>query len=181
MIRCMAKQAYHMIGWRLEGKYPSDIKKKVLIVAPHTSAVDFPIGILVKFWLNMKVTFYAKQELFKGITGWLLTRLGGRPVDRFKNTNLVGQAVSDFKSKEEHTILITPEGTRKKVKRFRSGFYYIAQLAQVPIVPIAFDYGRKVIQIMPTYYTKGGGEEEIELIRAMFKGIKGRNPEYSIT
>ncbi len=180
MIRGIAKTIYHWIGWKLEGRYPHEIKKKIIIVAPHTSKVDFFVGILVKFWLDLRVTFYAKQELFKGIIGWFLRSIGGRPVDRSRNTYLVGQAVADFKRKDSHTILLTPEGTRKRVESFKSGFYYIAVQAAVPIVPIAFDYGRKVIKIMPTLFVRGDGPSEIEEIRTLFKDIQGRIPEYGV-
>ena len=180
MIRCLSKKIFHWIGWRLEGRFPSNLPKKILIVAPHTSSMDFPIGILVKFWLDIRATFYAKEELFKGILGWILRSLGGLPVDRSKNNNVVGQAVADFLKNTHHTILITPEGTRKKVDRFKSGFYHIAHKANVPIIPIAFDYGRKVIKVLPTYYVKGEGDIEIEKIRQLFSGIKGKIPEYSI-
>ncbi len=180
MIRCVAKKMFHLIGWQLEGRFPNQLPKKILIVAPHTSKMDFPIGILVKFWLNIKATFYAKESLFHGIIGWLLRSLGGLPVDRSKHNNLVDQIVADFIEKKEHTILITPEGTRKKVQKFKTGFYYIALKANVPVIPIAFDYGRKVIKVFPTYYIKGEGEKEIEKIRQLYKGIKGKVPEYSI-
>ncbi len=180
MIRCASKKIFHWIGWRLEGRFPSNLPKKIIIVAPHTSSLDFPIGILVKFWLDIRATFYAKEELFSGIIGWILRLLGGLPVDRSKNNNLVGQAVADFTSKSRHVMLITPEGTRKKVDKFKSGFYHIALKANVPIIPIAFDYGRKVIKVFPTYHVKGEGEKEIEKIRQLFKGIKGKVPEYSI-
>ena len=180
MISTLARLIFHAIGWRLEGRYPSELKKKILIVAPHTSAIDFPIGFLVKVWLRIKVTFYAKEELFKGLIGWFLRKVGGRPVDRSTNNNLVSQAVADFGQLEEHTILITPEGTRRKVKKFKTGFYYIALQAGVPIVPVAFDYGLKAVRIFPTYFVKGNGESEIEKIRSMFKGIKGKKPDQGI-
>ena len=170
-----------MIGWRLEGTYPSMLAKKILIVAPHTSIMDFPIGFLVKIWLDIKCTFYAKQELFSGILGWFLRSQGGRPVDRSTNQNLVGQAVADLEQYDRHTILITPEGTRKKVEKFKSGFYYIALKAKVPIIPIAFDFERKVIKIFDTWIVKGQGQEEIDAIRQLYIGIKGKRPEYSIT
>ncbi len=181
MLSWMARIIFHAIGWRLEGSFPHELKKKILIVAPHTSSMDFPIGVLIKFWLKIEATFYAKQELFKGITGWALRQLGGRAVDRSKNNNLVGQAVADFMTREKHTILITPEGTRKKVNNFKTGFYYIALEAKVPIVPIAFDYSQKTVKIFPTYYIKGEGIREIEKIRMLFKGIPGKSPENSIT
>ena len=180
MIRCTAKKIFHWIGWQLEGRFPSGLPKKIIIVAPHTSSMDFPIGILVKFWLDIRASFYAKEELFTGLLGWILKSLGGLPVDRSKNNNLVGQAVADFNNKSHHVMLITPEGTRKKVDKFKSGFYHIALKANVPIIPIAFDYGRKVIKIFPAYQVKGEGVKEIEKIRQLFKGIKGKIPEYSI-
>ena len=180
MLSWIARIIFHAIGWKLEGRYPSEIKKKILIVAPHTSSIDFPIGFLVKIWLKIKAKFYAKEELFRGIVGWFLRRVGGRPVDRSKNNNLVSQAVADFKELDELTILITPEGTRKKVDSFKTGFYYIALKAGVPIIPIAFDYGMKVVRIFPTYYVKGEGQKEIEHIRNLFKGIKGKKPDQGI-
>lgn len=180
MIRLLAKKIFHLIGWKLEGRFPSELEKKILIVAPHTSKLDFFVGILVKFWLDIRVKFYAKQELFRGIIGWALRKIGGIPVDRSKNNNIVGQAIEDFKKFKTHGILITPEGTRKRVDKFKSGFYHIAHQANVPIIPIAFDYEFKTIRIFPTYHVKGYGDREIEEIRSMFKGIKGKIPEYGI-
>jgi len=169
------------MGWRLEGDYPGHLLKKIIIVAPHTSMLDFPIGIMVKFWLDIRVTFYAKEELFNGLVGWILRSLGGRPVDRSKNKNMVAQAVADFNANETYGMLITPEGTRKKVAKFKSGFYYIALNANVPLVPVAFDFERKVIKIFDTWIVRGEGLPEIEAIRQLYVGIKGRVPEYSIT
>lgn len=181
MIRCLAKGIYHLIGWRLEGRYPHKLKKKILIVAPHTSTMDFPIGILIKFWLNIKASFYAKEELFTGIRGWALKKIGGLPVDRSKNNNLVSQAIADFNTKKELTLLITPEGTRKKVDKFKSGFYVIAHKANIPVVPIVFDYSEKAVRILPTYKVQGNGPSEIEEIRQLFVGFVGKVPENSLT
>lgn len=180
MIRWVSKKIYHAMGWRLQGRFPSELKKKILIVAPHTSKMDFLVGILVKFWLDIRVTFYAKEELFRGIVGWFLRSLGGTPVNRTKKNNLVARAIKDFLEKEQHAILLTPEGTRKRVDKWRSGFYHIAEKAQVPIIPIAFDFEHKKIIILPTYFVKGKGESEIEEIRSLFKGIKGKIPEFGV-
>lgn len=143
--------------------------------------MDFPIGLLVKFWLNIKASFYAKAELFSGPRGWALRKIGGLPVERSINNNLVAQAVSDFKNKEELTLLITPEGTRKKVNKFRSGFYVIAHKANIPIIPVVFDYSNKVIRILPTYKVSGTGPSEIEEIRQLFVGFLGKVPKNSLT
>jgi len=181
LIRWIAKNIYHFLGWKVEGRYPHTLKKKIVIVAPHTSNMDFYIGFLAKTWLNVTGTFYAKGELFKGIVGWILALLGGRPVDRSKRENLVTKAVKDFNDNETHTVLLAPEGTRKKVNKFKSGFYFMALKANVPIVPVAIDYLHKVIKILPNYYIQGKGESEIEEIRQMFKEFQGRIPAQGIT
>ncbi len=168
-----------MLGWKLVGRYPAEVKKKILIVAPHTSSWDVGVGLLIKFWLKIDAAFYAKKELFTGVRGWLLKWLGARPVDRSKSTNLVQQVVDDFNSLEEHTIVITPEGTRKKVEQFKSGFYHMAHQAKVPIVPIAFDFANKTVRIMETIQVTGDAEKEIAKIEDLYRGIKGKVPELS--
>jgi 1-acyl-sn-glycerol-3-phosphate acyltransferase len=157
------------------------LAKKVVIVAPHTSAYDFYIGILVKFWLNIQVKFYGKKELFRGLQGWLLRQIGGLPVDRSQNNNLVDTIVNDFNNRKTHSILLAPEGTRKYVEHFRSGFYHVADKANVPIIPIAFDFGKKVIRIMDPFITTGDIKQDLPQIEALFYGVKGKNPHLSFT
>ena len=179
MIRFLAKTVFHLIGWKVRGDHRPDLTRKVLIVAPHTSSWDVPIGLLVKTWKKIDVTFYAKKELFKGILGWFLTKLGAAPVDRSKNNNLVGQIVHDFATKEHHSVLLTPEGTRKKVERFKTGFYFVADTAKVPIIPVQFNFKKKEVYFMDPYYTSGDREKEIKEIENMFRGIPGKIEEYS--
>ena len=182
MIQWLAKTIYHLIGWKVVGRYPREIKKKVLVVAPHTSSWDVPVGLLVKVWLKMDdVTFYAKKELFTGLQGRFLRFMGAAPVDRGKNNNLVGQVLSDFKNKDHHTILITPEGTRRKVAKFKTGFYYMANKADVPIIPIIFDFEEKAIKFLEPYYTSGDLEKEVKEIEDIFRGVPGKVREYSFT
>jgi len=177
MIGRISKRIFHLIGWRLVGRFPNEIDHLILIVAPHTSNWDFPLGILVKFWLNIKATYYAKASLFKWPLGTVLKSLGGRPVDRSKNQNIVSTAVQDFKNNKRHRILITPEGSRRGSDKFKSGFYYIALESGAGVLPITFDYERKEIRIMPLMYMRGDGPSEIEEFRDLFKGIKGKNPQ----
>lgn len=181
MFGWICKTIFHLLGWRVEGTYPHHLAKKVVIVAPHTSSMDFYIGILVKFWLKIDVSFYGKQELFKGVQGWLLRAIGGLPVDRSRQNKLVETVVHDFKTRERHSILLAPEGTRKKVTQFKSGFYHIANLAKVPIIPIAFDFGKKRIVIMEPFITNDDAEKEIPEIEKLFHGFKGKNPDQSFT
>jgi len=169
------------MGWKLVGRYPHELPKKIIIVAPHTSFMDFWVGILVKTWLDMRVTWYGKQELFVGIRGWFLRSLGCRPVDRSTNNNLVGQIVADFNNNDKHTILIAPEGTRKKVNKFKTGFYQMALQAQVPVIPIIFDFGKKEIKITPTTSISKEGVPAISFFEDIYRGIEGKNSALGIS
>lgn len=173
MKKLLGKWVFRAMGWSLEGRFPSELPKKILIVAPHTSYMDFFVGIPVKFWLDIKADWYGKQSLFRGLQGRLLRSIGGHAVDRNKHQNLVSQVVYNFKNLPRHTILITPEGTRKKVAQFKTGFYQIALQAQVPIVPIIFDYSTKKIKILNQICVHGL-ENEIEQIEDLFKGAQGK-------
>ena len=179
MFSLICKWIYHLIGWRLKGEYPNDIPKKIIIVAPHTSAWDVPLGLLVKSWLKMDVQYYVKKEMFKGILKYILPITQAIPIDRSGNTNFVDSVIKDFKQADRRTILITPEGTRKKVEKFRTGFYYIADGAKIPIIPISFDFDKKLIEIHDTYYTNGHADKEIAEIEDIFRGIPGCIREYS--
>jgi 1-acyl-sn-glycerol-3-phosphate acyltransferase len=172
---------FWLIGWKLVGSYPGNDNSFVIIVAPHTSNWDVPIGLCVKFWQNMKVKFYVKSELFFPPLSWLLRALGALPIVRSRSTNFVSQAIDDFKTKKNHRILITPEGTRRKVEKFKTGFYHIADGAGVPILPVIFDYEKKQVILKEFYFTTGDAERDISEIESMYEGIKGKYLENSFT
>lgn len=178
MMKWFGKLLFKTLGWELEGRYPSEIPKKILIVGPHTAKIDFVIGMSLKFWLDIKGDWYGKKELFRGVQGILFRILSGHPVDRERHQNLVDQVVSIFNSESHHTIVIAPEGTRKKVSKFKTGFYYMALGAHVPIIPIIFDFGTKKVRILNAIWVKGL-ENEIEQIEDLFRGIKGKYVEKS--
>ena len=128
-------------GWKIRGKFPYHLKKCVVIVAPHTSSWDFFLGLAVRSKLRLGfIHFLGKKELFDGPFGFLFRWLGGIPVDRFSSHNMVDQVVQKFKSEESFSLVLSPEGTRKKVERLRTGFYNIAQQAGVPLVMVGFDF-----------------------------------------
>jgi 1-acyl-sn-glycerol-3-phosphate acyltransferase len=106
---------FTILGWKLDGFFPKDIKKYVVIAAPHTSWVDFPIAILARISSGVMIHFIGKASLFNGPFGFFFRALGGTPVDRTKNNNLVDAIVAIFNSKEEFKLGLSPEGTRKKV------------------------------------------------------------------
>jgi len=166
------------MGWSIDGRYPDEMAKKILIVLPHTSFMDFFVGIPVKFWLDIKAEWYGKKSLFNWPLGVILRSIGGNPIDRSVHSNTVSQIVHNFKERKEHTILITPEGTRNKVVALKTGFYQVAVQAKIPIVPIIFNYKDKVIHILDAIYTSGC-EEELSKIEESLKGYVGKYPAKS--
>ncbi len=168
-----------LLGWKLVGNFPSDLKKYVIIAAPHTSWLDFPIAILARNSTGEKIDFIGKDSLFKGPFGWIFKSLGGTPVDRSKSNNLVDAIVDIFNSKDQFRLGISPEGTRKKVDRWKTGFYYIAKGARVPIVMATLDFENKQIQISAPYDTTDDKEKDFEFFHSFFKGVKGKNAELS--
>lgn len=168
---------YRLLGWKIINDFPQDIKKYVVIAAPHTSWMDFPIAILSRMTLGTMVNFIGKGSLFKGPFGFLFRLLGGTPVDRSQNNNLVDSIVQLFNSKEEFRLGLSPEGTRKKVAKWKTGFYYIAKGANVPIVMATLDFGNKQIKISKAYTLTEDMDTDFKHFHAFFSDVKGKNPE----
>jgi len=177
----IGKFLFHLFGWTLIGEYPGNGKSFVMIVAPHTSNWDVPLGICVKWWQNMRVQFYVKSELFFFPLNLLLKYLGAIPIDRKGNTKFVFQVIKDFKRKKNHRILITPEGTRRKVRKFKSGYYFIAKGAEVPILPVIFDFTKKEIVIEKFFHPTDDEVADQEFIEKIYDGVVGKIPENSFT
>ena len=164
-------------GWKLEGKIEPSIKKCVIIVAPHTSWYDFFLGILVRKILGLQIDFIAKKELFQFPFGWYFKWVGGTALDRTPNQNKVEAIAGIFKSRTVFRLALSPEGTRKKVKSWKTGFYYIAKEAEVPIIMVSFDYGKKTIKFSEPFYTSNDKEKDFFKIHEFYKGVHGKNPE----
>ncbi|MDX6745903.1 1-acyl-sn-glycerol-3-phosphate acyltransferase [Polaribacter sp. PL03] len=170
---------YTILGWKLENDFPQQPKKYVVIAAPHTSWIDFPIAILSRMSSGTMVHFIGKGSLFKWPFGYFFKMLGGTPVDRTQSNNMVDAVVAVFNSKEEFRLGISPEGTRKKVEKWKTGFYYIAKGAKVPVVMATLDFENKKIKISEPYYTTDSIEADFKVFKAFFKNIKGKKPELS--
>ncbi|MDD7914072.1 1-acyl-sn-glycerol-3-phosphate acyltransferase [Polaribacter ponticola] len=170
---------YTILGWKMENDFPKEHKKYVVIAAPHTSWQDFPIAILARMSSGTMVNFIGKNSLFKGPFGFFFRGLGGTPVDRTKNNNLVDAIVDIFNSKEEFKLGLSPEGTRKKVEKWKTGFYYIAKGANVPIVMATLDFENKIIKISKPYFTTDDKEKDFKFFYAYYENIKGKNPHLS--
>lgn len=111
--------------------------------------------------------------------GGIFAGWGGEPLDRTPGQNKVEAIAGIFKNKKEFRLAMAPEGTRKKVEKWKTGFYYIACKAGVPIIPIAFDYGRKTVRIHPAFFPTGEIEKDIQFLLSLYKNVKGKVPEYS--
>ena len=156
-----------VLGWRIGPGLP-DLAKAVIITAPHSSNWDFPVGIAVVFALRLDVRFVGKVELFRGPLGPLMRWLGGLPVNRKHPVGLVEQTVAMFREREALLLAVAPEGTRKPVERWKSGFHRIAVAAGVPIVPCYFDNTHKVVGFGAPFYPTGNAEADITALRAFY-------------
>jgi len=160
---------WNLIGWKIIGTMPPDQKKFIIIAAPHTSNWDFLIGLCVRSLLGFESNFLGKKSLFQWPFGWLFRMLGGYPVDRSNKNNLVDQVVALFNSKEKFALALAPEGTRKAVSDWKTGFYYIAVQANVPIVRTKFDIKNKCVTIFPPYWPTGDISTDMVQIKEVFK------------
>ncbi|MFO7744800.1 MAG: 1-acyl-sn-glycerol-3-phosphate acyltransferase [Psychroflexus sp.] len=168
-----------LLGWSIEGQFDKAIPKTVVTVLPHTSWHDFYIGALTRKIVNTPIHYVAKKELFDSPFGWYFKWMGGEPIERTTKQNKVEQIVKLFNSKEEFRLAIAPEGTRKKVEKWRSGFYYIAYNANVPITAVAFDYSTKTVKISKPFYATGNYEKDLLDLQKFYKGVVGKIPEFT--
>ena len=178
MRRAIAKFLFHTLwGWKIDVPYPSNVPKSVVVAMHHTSNWDFPIGVLIRPIMRVDIAFAGKSSLFFFPFGILMKALGGYPVDRSKHTNMVDAVVDIFKKKDKFILCITPEGTRSKVAKLKTGFYHIAVKAGVPIVCCKFDWGHRTTGFGVPFYPTGDYEADLPKILAFFKGTTGKNPE----
>jgi len=162
-------------GWRLEGELPT-VPQYIMIAAPHTSNWDLPMTLALVFAYRIRVCFLAKHTLFWPPAGIFLSWLGGVPVDRCKVNNFVEQAIELFNTGNQLIMIVPPEGTRKKVRYWKSGFYHIAHGAQVPIALGFIDFRRKTAGIQGVFKPTGDFDADLPKIMAHYEGITGKNP-----
>ncbi len=178
-MKLLARLYYWLIGWKTEGNVPPHIKKCVMVAAPHTSNWDGPIAITAFILLDIKARFLVKKELFKFPLNLVIKAFGGIPVNRTKKTNMVDSMVALFDNYKELVLLIPPEGTRGYVKEWKSGFYYVALNAGLPIMLGYLDYKRKIAGIGPAFYPTGDFQKDLVEIKKFYKTITPRYPEKS--
>jgi 1-acyl-sn-glycerol-3-phosphate acyltransferase len=167
-----------LTGWKVEGERPTASEKCVLIAAPHTSNWDLPFTLMTAFVLNLNLYWLGKASIFKAPFGGVMKWLGGIPVDRSQSTNLVAESARALSEADGAVHLtVPPEGTRSKVRYWKTGFYYIALGAKVPIVMAYMDYSQKRAGMGPTLMPSGDIEKDMVVIKAFYAQFKGKNAD----
>ena len=162
--------------WRIDGEVP-DLPKFVAIVAPHTSNWDFVVGVLVMFALDLRVHWFGKHSLFRPPLGPLLRLLGGRPVHREMSEGVVDEMAAIIRREPRFILALAPEGTRKRVARWRTGFYRIAERTGMPIVPVSFDWSRRIATVSPPVRPTGDLAADLAALHNHYRREMARNPE----
>src|SRR5262245_35557130 len=176
LMRGMALSLMKAFGWQFEGRLP-DVDKLVVIAAPHTSNWDLPVLLSLAFALKAKACWLGKHTLFRWPFGFVFRWMGGIPVYRSASQNVVAQTVETFRNSENLILTIPPEGTRSKVSHWKTGFYYIALGADVPISLGFIDYKRKVAGVGPTINPTGDIEADMEIIRNFYANVTAKYPD----
>jgi len=174
-LRVFGRALLGLQRWRVEGEIP-DLPKFVIAVAPHTSNWDFAVGMAAMFALDLRLTFIGKHTLFRWPLAPVLRWMGGIPVNRSSPHGVVGEAVRGFESVEQRVLAIAPEGTRKRVERFRSGFLHIARGARVPILLATLDYEARCVRMGPCFEPGPDIEKELRRVEAFYAGVRGKLP-----
>ncbi|WP_374958553.1 1-acyl-sn-glycerol-3-phosphate acyltransferase [Gilvibacter sp.] len=170
---------HKVMGWKIQGSFDPEVKKSVVLVVPHTHWHDFTVGAYARRILKTKIHFVGKKELFKWPMGAYFRWMGGYPLDRTSGQNKVEAIAAIFDKHEEFRMAIAPEGTRKKVDSWKTGYFYIAMAAKVPIIAVAFDYKTKTVVVHPPYTLTGDLESDTAALMAKFRGVVGKIPEYT--
>ena len=165
-------------GWKVQGSLPAIGQKSVLIAAPHTSNWDLPMTLMVAFSLKLHIYWMGKESLFRAPFRGLMMWLGGVPVDRTKSSNLVAASVEAIRAADgPMQLIVPPEGTRSKTRYWKTGFYYIAVGAQVPIIMAYMDYSRKVTGLGPLFLPTGDINADMTQIKVFYAPIQGKNTD----
>ena len=173
MLRFLSKNIYfNIMNWTIVGTFPS-IPKYIVAVVPHTSWLDIFVGLLVRSISGESINFVGKKELFNPLTGWFFRSLGGAPIDRSGNKDSVESISAVFDAHQKFRIALAPEGTRMKVDKLRTGYYYIAKRLKIPIIPVAFDYENRKVIVHPNFYPTNDEQKDLKVLETIFKGVCG--------
>lgn len=175
-LRSLGLLILKLFRWKIEGNMPKD-DKFVIIGAPHTSNWDFLLMMAIMAYFRVPISWMGKKELFRGVFGHFFRYLGGIAIDRDQTLNTVDSIVNTFNKQTKMVLVLAPEGTRKAVPRWKSGFYHIAYGAKIPIVLGFLDYKNRVGGVLDVFYPSGDAEKEIPKIQEYYQNISGKKPE----
>lgn len=177
--KALATWLMKLAGWRVVLDNLPNEPKILLVGAPHTSNWDFMLTLGTVFMLGVKISWMGKHTMFRAPFGGLMRWLGGVPIDRRTRGNVVEQTIDAFNTREQFVIAIMPEGTRSRTATgWKTGFYHIATGANVPMVPVLFDYGPKVLTIGPAFELTGDLETDLPRIQAHYADAIARHPDF---
>jgi 1-acyl-sn-glycerol-3-phosphate acyltransferase len=174
--RALVRQWYARQGWTEERMIPVE-RKFVVIAAPHTSNWDFLYFLGLADKLDIPLSFMGKSSLFRWPFGKLMREMGGIPVDRSRSTNMVDQMIAEFKARDTFMLTIAPEGTRGKVRQWKTGFYHIAMGAGVPMVCGLMDYARKRGGLGPAIWPTGDYEKDMAKVAEYYRQCTPKHPD----
>ena len=174
--RALGRLALSTLRWRVQGELPN-LSKFVIIAAPHTSNWDFVVGIAAKLALGLQVLWLGKDSLFRFPFGGLMRALGGIPVDRTTSRDVVEAIIREFERRDGLVLALAPEGTRRRVDRWRTGFYHIAHGARVPIVTVALNGEARALQLGPPFHTTGDADADVRELQTRFARVNGVKPK----
>jgi 1-acyl-sn-glycerol-3-phosphate acyltransferase len=177
-MKAIAQIIFKITGWQVSYTDVPELKKCVMIAAPHTSNWDFFYARLAFFIMGVKVRYMIKKELIRFPFGWIFKALGAIPVDRKKKGNLVDACIHLFNENKELVVLIPPEGTRGIVEKWKTGFYHTAVGAKVPIALGYLDFKKKVAGIGPVFWPTGDIQKDFDHLRNFYKDISPAHPEF---
>jgi 1-acyl-sn-glycerol-3-phosphate acyltransferase len=176
LTRWVGRTLMRLAGWRFTGEGFPAARRFVLIVAPHTSNWDFLVGVMAMYALGIRATFLGKDALFKFPLGIVMRYLGGIPVDRTSSRDVVTQSADQVSRADRIILVLAPEGTRKRTDAWRTGFYWIARKAEVPIVPVAFDFSHKAVHVFAPFVPSADAETDMAALKALYRPEMGRYP-----
>lgn len=174
--RWLGRTVLGCAGWRIEGKFP-DEPKIVAVVAPHTSNWDFVYGMAAKFAISLRASWMAKHSLFWPPLGWVLRYFGGVPINRTASHGVVEEIARAFIERDQLVMGVTPEGTRRQVTEWKTGFYRIAERAKIPIAMVYLDYENKVLGFGPSFLPSGDIDTDMHRIKEYFRQFKGKHEQ----
>lgn len=172
----IGRLGWRAIGWSSPGVAP-DVARCVVIVAPHTSNWDFPVGLLFKMATRLGVRFVGKHTLFRFPLGIFMRAMGGIAVDRSAPQGFVEDVAAAFRGSERLWLVVAPEGTRRRAPRWKSGFHRIARAAGVPILPVVFDYRTRTLRFLPLFHPTPDFEADVRVLAAHYSAAMALRPE----